>query len=576
MVRLVLGRGSTSAGGWCPVRGTVWAAVGVVVLLLGSALGQEQGLRRHVAAGAAAAGPLEVRLDVVVTDAKGHALAGLKAGDFSVSEDGVAQRVVSVEEHAPVDPGAAAKVIAAGALGEDRFTNRVAPGGGDSSTVLVLNGMMPEGTRDYVKKEVERLVKGVQPGTRLAIFEMVDTGMRMIVGMTADPKVLEEAAAAKWYEPVRAMGGGGGGGGRRGGGDGGDGSGGQSQGVARVPQGYSLQELGDYLAQFPGRKSLVWVTSGGVGMVAGEGSPFRDALETATVDGRPVRVLTLSRVALYPINGRSAAGQVLFDPDRDAELSADAESTGGKAYHSVNALKDTVMEVVGTGSHFYTVTYAAGKPAMDGGVRAVKVEVQRPGARLAYRRQYWATGEGVARVRVEGAAASDTHGRATLAQAMVMGGPPAMDVLFDAEVRPAAEVKTDGTAGFADQRRRKGYRLVTIRYRMGVDGLHLVKGADGRYRDKVEFAAIVYDRAGVVVNGTKAVLPVDVDEAGYAKMVADGVEMGQTLAIPAEGKAGGNDLAGDTDVLRLGVHGVGGNGVGSLEVPVRLLVVSGK
>jgi hypothetical protein len=111
---------------------------------------------------------------------------------------------------------------------------------------------------------------------------------------------------------------------------------------------------------------------------------------------------------------------------------------------------------------------------------------------------------------------------------------------------------------------------------MGVDGLHLVMGADGRYRDKVEFAAIVYDRAGVVVNGTKAVLPVDVDEAGYAKMVADGVEMGQTLAIPAEGKAGGNDLAGDTDVLRLGVHGVGGNGVGSLEVPVRLLVVSGK
>src|SRR5579864_1637059 len=43
-----------------------------------------------------ASGPALVRIDAVVTDAKGHPVADLKPGDFTVLEDGTSEKIDSV------------------------------------------------------------------------------------------------------------------------------------------------------------------------------------------------------------------------------------------------------------------------------------------------------------------------------------------------------------------------------------------------------------------------------------------------------------------------------------------------
>ncbi len=69
---------------------------------------------------------------------------------------------------------------------------------------------------------------------------------------------------------------------------------------------------------------------------------------------------------------------------------------------------------------------------------------------------------------------------------------------------------------------------------------------------------MVYDPTGVTVNSLLSTATLDLHEATYREMLQKGAVVTEKIAVPVKGNY----------FLRLGVHDVGGDQVGALEIPV--------
>ena len=527
-----------------------------------------------------------VVLDVVVTDGKGRPVTGLKPSDFSLFEDDTQQKVSGFTEHGPMDPVVAAKMIAAQRLPPDVFTNMRPAGNGSSSTVILMDALDTSlEAQMALRQQVIDYMKTVEPGTQMAIFQL-DMNMHMIQGMTADPEALRAAVNGKRdqiamtpllggpYAPNF-----------------------EKQRIKREILTNSMKSLAQYLSAFPGRKNLIWFTGeipfdfyGGR-----PGSPFSDEADSIEQFGKMTDALRLNRVAIYPIDARGLRTDPRFSAERgglpppssdfgmrDAMehgyLDDVAEKTGGKAFYNSNGLKEAIAEVVDIGSHFYTLAYAPTNKTTDGAYRKLKVTMAAQGLHLEYRRGYYAVADASrsARMRLAkpvagpqgtflpGETMDEMRSRTTLENAMKMGAAPAQQVLFYATVKPEPEVVKDKKGEAApkgnymdETMRQKGYRNYTIHFLIDTRSMHFMPSADGSYHDRLEYVAQVYDNQGTRLNGVISRASVDVDGPTYARMMKSGMGADQTIAMPAKG----------IFFLRLGVHDVNGNLMGTLEIP---------
>jgi VWFA-related protein len=344
----------------------------------------------------------EVLLDVVVTDKDGHPVSGLAASDFAVMEEGDPQHIAHVEEHHPMDADELARLKAAPALPPNTFTNYTPVENTNASTVILLDALDARlQTQMELRQQLIDYLKHMQPGTPVAIFR-IDTDMRLIQGFSSDPRVLLEAAKSKRNMPSML------------------------RPVPGTPDEYRLsrfdilhagfQLMGRYLAGFPGRKNLIWLT-GSVPQsyytdpLGGSfGMSFRD--DIAILGDNPddlTDALTLSRVAVYPIDARGLLTPPQFEASNNrgpapnanlrfeaaqasqhTELDIIAKATGGKAYYNSNGLKDAIAGIVNNGSNYYTLAYATTNKTWDGRFRHIKVTVDRPGLRVQHRQGYYA------------------------------------------------------------------------------------------------------------------------------------------------------------------------------------------
>jgi VWFA-related protein len=348
----------------------------------------------------------EVLLDVVVTDKSGHPVSGLKASDFAVTEEGEPQRLTHLEEHHPMGAEEVARLKTAPALPPNTFTNFLPVENSNASTVIVLDALNSGlQTQMELREQLIDALKHLQPGTPVAIFQ-IDTQMRLIQGFTTDPQLLVEAAKSKRDKPslLRPM-----------------------QGTreeyyyARMDILHSgFQMMGRYLAGFPGRKNLIWLTGAipssyySDALSSPFGQSFRDDFTIFEDNsGDLTDALTLSRVAVYPIdarglqtppqyaasnNGRPGPGANLGFERAQAfqhmDLDTIAEATGGKAYYNTNGLKEVLSSIVNNGSNYYTLTYATTNKSWNGQFRHIKVTVAQPGARMQHRPGYYAVDRG--------------------------------------------------------------------------------------------------------------------------------------------------------------------------------------
>lgn len=520
-----------------------------------------------------------VVLDINVTDHQGRSVHGLKASDFTLLENGLPQTISSFEEHTPAAPNAAELDASALHLGTDVFTDYQPVPNNSSVNVLLLDALdTPIGDQMYLHSQMIEYLKGVPPGTPFAVF-LLDTRLHLLQGFSSDPKALQNFASSKQNMPEFPL-------------VGGPGSGYMRQTILFD----AFHQLARYLGGIPGRKNLIWCTGNipvapiGAG---GPGDPFPDISTLIDSMTQATDVLTLSRVAVYPVDVRGlmtdpafsaanrGAGRAPLNPANFEILNASqhqmmdqlAQQTGGKAFYNTNGLKQALADVVDTGANYYTVSYSPTNTRWNGSYRAIKILVDQPADKLAYREGYYAQDHSPA-------PAADPHRKAlplpykrkvssqqptSMQVAMSRGALPPSEILFKALVTSTGEEtrKKSGAPMPKDNnpdRKLMKYPYRTYQIDYAVDGsrLRFTTAPDGRRRDSIEFVALLYDQDGDLVNVIANTLQGNLDPRLYAQLLQRGLDMQQSIAVPAKG----------TYFLRLGVHDISSDRIGALEIPV--------
>ena len=181
----------------------------------------------------------------------------------------------------------------------------------------------------------------------------------------------------------------------------------------------ALRILGRYLAGIPGRKNLVWFASTYPVYFfpkSTEKQPFNDQREYTTEIKATADMLTLSRVAVYPLDAEGLMNDHALDADHDmaaagvgralmgnvmegaeqrsgtiAAMQQLASDTGGQAIYNTNGLSLALDRVIQNGAHYYTIVYTPQNKTMDGQFRHIQVKLPADHKyKLAYRRGYYA------------------------------------------------------------------------------------------------------------------------------------------------------------------------------------------
>jgi len=390
-----------------------------------------------------------VMLDVVVTDSTGKPVRGLKQQDFSVSEDGGAQRVLSFDVHT-LDSASESLPPNLPPLPVNTFLNLPAAPERGPLYVLLLDLVNTETTDQmWARQQLLKFIKDKPEGTRFAVFLLSD-GLRLVQGFTADRERLFAAVDPqhpKNHVPKVFL---------------------YSRNYGQGNRGLMIsvfKDIAQYLNGLPGRKNVMWLAGAfPMSMTPVEGDPYNlsdDLRQTIDALARgQTAVYTMALCGLSAENpgcgadpsAAAVAGQgALARPVFNAGVSLEVSSaTGGKTY-GLNDLKGELAEATEDGADYYTLSYAPTNANYDGKVRNIKVELAERGYQLSYRRYYYADNP-YAPVRPRKASEKDEPEPApprkpgdSLIANMEFGAPMAHQLVFRAHVQ-AVGAPVMGTA----------------------------------------------------------------------------------------------------------------------------------
>ncbi len=331
--------------------------------------------------------------DVLVTDAQNHPVTSLPRSAFHLTDDKHPQTIRSFEE-ATSDTAAH---TTPSVLPPGTYSNAALADGSRTINVFFLDNVSIE-VQDqmYLRIQALRAMSKLPPGTAAMVFRSSTHGAPVLMqSLTSDHALLAKAvenSVPALTTPV------------------------QSQSYAAIG---SLGALSNYLAQFPGRKSLVWFAGkfplfhSAVGVT---GSSDDSAIQLAIRSTQ--RALQVARVAVFPIDvrgvlttggglsvpqppGINANGSMATqgapslqgeDAGHNGSYSAMddlARATGGKAYYSNNGIAQVIDAALTLVRHAYTLTYTPEPYVENGAWHAVHLTVDGP-YRVSYRLGYYA------------------------------------------------------------------------------------------------------------------------------------------------------------------------------------------
>jgi VWFA-related protein len=310
-----------------------------------------------------------VLLDVVVTDKNGNPVTGLKQEDFLVSEKGKPQAISYFEEHKAVED---AKPVELPTLPMNVFTNFTPIQPPAAVNVLLLDSLnTPIEDQAYVHKQALKFLKGMKPGSRMAIFSM-GLGLRFVQGFSDDPAILLAALSNKksnelqdtmlikgqaetlvqqtelgqMVEVMPA-------------GPGGTttaatqamidaltGTFDRSEQMQTDDRAYrtleNIQHLSKFLGTFPGRKNLIWfsesfpMTFVGMSTAQFDGTDTRTETRFEDALKKTIDLLTTARIAVYPVDARGANSNTFYQAQNQVDMltTAPNQITGESASQS--------------------------------------------------------------------------------------------------------------------------------------------------------------------------------------------------------------------------------------------------
>jgi VWFA-related protein len=381
----------------------------------------------------------------------------------------------------------------------------------------------------------------------------------------------------------------------------------------------ALKQLAAYLGGIPGRKNLIWF-SGSFPLsldpdvsLSNEFSAVRnyDDQLKATSD-----LLTISRVAVYPVDARglftapmfSAANQGVnysgvshatssttgaSNPDtragggvharnpangnasnpnafasdsskffqstaaEHATMQELALDTGGKAFFDTNDIKDALAKAIENGENYYTLAYIPDDTKFDGKFRKIQVQLPEQNHQLAYRQGYFADAP---------SAHSPNAPLSPTVAAIQRGAPSSSQILFKVRVLPSDDdalkglESQAGPAGVMADKLRRAVKRYWIDYATDLHQVSVIVGSDGLFRCSLEFVAIAYDRDGKILNVANRSFKLNLQSAQFSQIMQTGLPLHQELDVPA----------GEV-YLRIAVHDLSTDRIGSVEIPLRVL-----
>jgi len=366
-----------------------------------------------------------VVVDLVATSAKGGAVTDLKQEDFTVTENGVPQKIDTFTFSKPAaHPQAAQRQLPPGVI-----SNIPAYSAATSYNVILLDAINTDfSSHAYAQDSLIKYLEtnpDIQP---TAVFAM-EGRLILLHDFTTDTKALRDVVAG--FKPrgpthiptvdaaASPFG---------------------SRGSFQVTsQGFqvtyqSMRFIARALAGYPGRKNLIWISEGFPFSVSPE-DPLGDgsviSQDTAQAADQIANELMNAQVALYPIDAAGVSINDRFNP-RVAMVNMSSR-TGGKTFYNRNDIDVGVRTSIDDGSTYYSLSYYPTDRSVDSKFRRIQVKVSRPDVKLQYRQGYFALSTNPA--RSEGPDAASV----TFSNALLLEAPNATSVLFQAAVIPPSE-----------------------------------------------------------------------------------------------------------------------------------------
>jgi VWFA-related protein len=484
-------------------------------------------------------------VDVVVTDAGGNPVPGLRKEDFKVLEDGKPQTISVFEEHTGQAPAA----MKPPTLPANTFDNSPRADAPDSLNVVLLDALnTPLGDQSFVHQQVLKYLTGMPASAPMAIF-ILSTRLRLVHGFTSDLSALlavlndQKSGSSPQTSPLLL-------------------SGGeihaeeqataQMQSLATLDPNIQaamdalrqfqaeqqssktlnrvnitlleMQQLAQYLAGFPGRKNVIWF-SGAFPVTffkdfssMGEGGEYNELRKTGDA-------LTAARVAVYPVEAGGLAANTLYDASalplkvtnaadatrsqvtqlqndsiqrnaNQATMEELAHDTGGKAFYNSNGLDEALAQAVRDGSRYYTLDYTPTNKVMNGKYRRIHVKLTHGHYKLAYRLGYNAEDE-----RTAGAVAEKLATGDLLVPLMAWGLPDFAQILYRMSVKPSTpQPELTGPRAGDNLKVQGAFTRMDVDLAVSEKALQLEAAPDGRRNGKLEVTLIAYDRYGNPMN----------------------------------------------------------------------------
>jgi VWFA-related protein len=571
-----------------------------------------------------------VIVDVVVTD-DSKPVKGLPLQAFHLFEDGQEQTVKIFEEHNAAD---AAQVQSMPALPADTYSNFPETTVTTAAHVLLLDALnTPSKDQAYVRQQMMQYLANIPRGLRIAVFTLASR-LRIVQGFSSDRAVLLAAISGKRNGPSESpilpnpddatltnlntgM----------------QDAGASSQVMDSLKQFQAddsvfqtdlrvtmtldaLKQLSGYLGGIPGRKNLIWF-SGSFPVNLDPGLTLNNEFSATRVYAEQVQetsdLLAASRVAVYPIDARGLFPSSVFNvsnPNSNysgvshgeasiavpeggrggggrrarpmpsgnstnpnafagdnakfiqttaaehAAMQQIADETGGQAFYDSNAIKAAVARAIENGENYYTFAYTPSNLNFDGKFRKIQVKLRGEKNRLDYRSGYFAD--------VSGEHASNALLNPS-ASAIQRGAPPSSQILFKVRLLPSDDPQLKGLqpqsdpAGLMPEKLHGPVKRYWIDYAADVHQVASSLGSDGLHHLALEFVALAYDHDGQILNVANRTFKLNLQSAQYEQIMQTGLPLHQEIDIPT----------GEV-YLRLGVHDLTTDRVGSIEIPLRV------
>jgi VWFA-related protein len=155
----------------------------------------------------------------------------------------------------------------------------------------------------------------------------------------------------------------------------------------------ALRAIAKRLQGMPGRKKLIWLSSGFPAATFDQrtrnGQSLIEEQEFGREINHAIRDLNDANIGVYPIDPRDPYNAGLGADGIDT-LNLLATGTGGKAFYSLTDLADAIRQSVNDTQVTYTLSFYPSDVKADGAFHALSVEVARRGVEVRARKGYFA------------------------------------------------------------------------------------------------------------------------------------------------------------------------------------------